>query len=339
MSRKILLSLISLLFLGLVATIYSDENKASATETSCHLEAVEGRYIVEISQDRLLANQSEDRAKIGPISTSIPAGNYKVTLASYDNHSSKPDQNQSKESWYLTLYDNGSTVASSNPISDLPEGQDWFTQVVNDNLNLASDVSSVIAFHNAYPDSGPESVAPICAGFDRVVEPTPTPEPSNGNGGNGDNGDNGDKPDCSASSPTASPSLDAFSTGPNSIMLTWNSVGPITHYQIRYGTSPGNYEFGATDIGSNISFEVKELSPGVTYYFQITGVNDCAAGHWSNEASATTGGQGKVLGEHTPVSAGFSGINFKGFALAMAAISALFFATSKLTRRFYIFDR
>lgn len=165
-------------------------------------------------------------------------------------------------------------------------------------------------------------------------EPEPTPTPTPGNGGNGGNG--GDKPECPASSPTAAPVVSAFRSSPTSVVLTWNSVGPLTHYSLRYGTSPGNYEYGATNIGDVIMYEVKDLEPNKPYYFQIAGVNDCAAGHWSNEV----GVNGKVLGiAHEPVAAGLSGLNLVGIASSLAAAGAVLFLLSKFTKRNYLLDR
>jgi hypothetical protein len=54
---------------------------------------------------------------------------------------------------------------------------------------------------------------------------------------------------------------------------------------IRYGTTPGNYIYGAPNVGGVTSFTVNLLSVGTTYYFQVAGVNDCMPGPWSNEAS------------------------------------------------------
>lgn len=165
-----------------------------------------------------------------------------------------------------------------------------------------------------------------------VSEPTPTPTPTSPPPPPPPD----NPPTCPASSPTASPVLGGFRSSPTSVVLTWNSVGPLTHYSLRYGTSSGNYQYGATNIGNGILYEVKDLQPGVTYYFQITGVNDCAAGHWSNEFSP-----GQVLGAvtHEPVAAGIAGMGFQLLAAGLAALGAVFYALSRFTKRIYILDR
>lgn len=159
-------------------------------------------------------------------------------------------------------------------------------------------------------------------------EPTPTPPPPPPP----PPPDN--PPVCPASSPTSTPTLGGFQASATSVMLTWNSVGPVTHYSLRYGTSPGDYQYGATNIGNVISFEVKDLQPGVAYYFQVTGVNDCAAGHWSNEFTP-----GQVLGIHAPVAAGIAGLGWQLLSAGLAAVGSAFFVLSKLTRRNYLLDR
>ena len=69
-----------------------------------------------------------------------------------------------------------------------------------------------------------------------------------------------------------------------------NGDEPIDRYSIRYGLEPNNYIYGATNIAGDgeRTYTVGNLSPNTTYYFQIRGDNNCKAGYWSNELSATT---------------------------------------------------
>ena len=92
-------------------------------------------------------------------------------------------------------------------------------------------------------------------------------------------------PVCGATVPTNTPYLSVSSAGPNSMSLVWTTVSPMTHYMIRYGLAPGNYIYGASNVGNITEFLVEQLSGGTRYYFQVAGVNDCASGPWSNEAS------------------------------------------------------
>ena len=153
--------------------------------------------------------------------------------------------------------------------------------------------------------------------------PTPTPTPS-------------DNPGCPFSSPTAAPVLSGFRSSATSIVLTWNSVGPVTHYMVRYGTSSGNYQYGLTDIGNTTIYEVKDLQPNTVYYFEVAGANECAAGHWSNELSV---GQVLAAATHVPVAAGTSNMNYLATAAALASSGVVLRFLSKYTKGLYIFGR
>ncbi|MGB6839092.1 MAG: fibronectin type III domain-containing protein [Microgenomates group bacterium] len=129
-------------------------------------------------------------------------------------------------------------------------------------------------------------------GFDAFPpspSPTPTTTPTPGPPG---------ATPCTATVPTSAPVLSAFASSSNTVVLTWTTVSPVTHYTIRYGLSSGSYIYGAPDVGNVTSYVVAALSAGTTYYFQVAGVNDCMPGPWSNEASATP--TGLVLGIATP---------------------------------------
>jgi len=139
----------------------------------CPLYPQEGRTIVDFNQTSadypMVANGSAAQAQRGPVATTLPTDNYKVTLVSYDDHTGKGGQGQTQERYFLKLINSGgSTVASTNSISDLAENQDWLTEQVETNFNIPQTVTSVVAFHTVYPNSGFESIYPICAAFDRI---------------------------------------------------------------------------------------------------------------------------------------------------------------------------
>lgn len=115
---------------------------------------------------------------VGPNPASLPAGNYKVTLESFDKHTTNPTADQPKERWYLRMSLANATYLNTGTISDLPANLDFFSQVVNTNLFIPSDVTRVNAIHAEYPDTThTNSVYPLCAAFDRI-SPTSTPVPT-----------------------------------------------------------------------------------------------------------------------------------------------------------------
>ena len=141
---------------------------------SCSLGAKEGRIIIvfkDMGTGYLVSSGSEDQARLGPVSATIPPGIYDVTLASYDNHSDKPDQIQPDERWHIILENSeGGVVATTNSIPDLPDTQDYRTAIVNQHFAINQLVAKVHAFHTAFFNSNPNSIIPVCAAFDRVAD-------------------------------------------------------------------------------------------------------------------------------------------------------------------------
>ncbi len=165
---------------------------------------------------------------------------------------------------------------------------------------------------------------------DPPVSPTPTPTspPSSPPGPAG-------PPVCSAQTPTTPTLSSVTRTSPTTAELVWTAASPVTHYSISYGTSPGNYQFGAPNVGNTTSYVVGGLDPNTNYYFVVTAVNDCAPSSASNELStggavlgAATGG---VLGASTDTLAA-TGDDYLILRLLFA--SSAFLATFLLGRRF-----
>lgn len=141
---------------------------------SCPLDSKGGRTIVYFNE---LIRSDYSRTEAEVVSSngvSLDAGDYRVTLVSFDGHESKPSQVQPDESWFVRLYNSDySAVADSAEIRDLPSDLSQLTQVVNSSLTVSDDVIKVKAIHAAYPDSNPNSITPVCAAFDRLDDDTP----------------------------------------------------------------------------------------------------------------------------------------------------------------------
>jgi uncharacterized repeat protein (TIGR01451 family) len=157
----------------------TDEATVTITEyETCPLYEKDGRILIHLYDTiahpgkMLRSDHAFDDSYYGPLTTSIPGGNYDVTFVSFDNHASKQGQYQPEESWLMELYDNSSfLIVTTNTIGDLPDDENWKTEIVNHGLNISSDISYFSVFHTAYPDSNPNSIRPICAAFDIVSEP------------------------------------------------------------------------------------------------------------------------------------------------------------------------
>src|SRR5213595_937564 len=93
------------------------------------------------------------------------------------------------------------------------------------------------------------------------------------------------------STPPSAPTNLVSTVGNAQVGLTWqapasNGGSPITNYKIYRGTTSGGETLVAT-IGNQLSYSDGGLTNGVTYYYQVSAVNNVGEGPKSNEASAT----------------------------------------------------
>src|SRR2546429_20374 len=91
--------------------------------------------------------------------------------------------------------------------------------------------------------------------------------------------------------PPSAPQNLAATGGSAQVTLTWqapasNGGSPITNYRIYRGLSPGT-ETLLTTVGAVTSYTDTAVTNGVTYYYQVSAVNNAGEGPKSNEASAT----------------------------------------------------
>src|SRR2546421_362491 len=97
-------------------------------------------------------------------------------------------------------------------------------------------------------------------------------------------------PTAPATPPSAPQGLSA-SPGDATVTLTWsapssNGGSPITNYRIYRATTSGGETLKAT-IGNALTYTDTAVTNGVTYYYQVSAVNNVGEGPRSNEASAT----------------------------------------------------
>lgn len=104
---------------------------------------------------------------------------------------------------------------------------------------------------------------------------------------------NSSTPTCTTESPgDKAPWLQSgIAQTAHKVILHFTSAqDPYDHYTIAYGLKPGEYKYGAINVGDHEtrSLTINSLNPNTTYYFRIMGVNGCATGPWSNELSVRT---------------------------------------------------
>lgn len=128
-----------------------------------------------------------------------------------------------------------------------------------------------------------------------------------GGGGGSGGGGGGGAPSCNDQAPGGAPTLVSAVASGTTVTLTWSPApDPVSYYLVAYGTSPGNYIYGNSNVGGRDtrSYTVGGLNPDTTYYFAVKAVNGCTPGPFSNELSNTSGRGGAVLGAATE---GFAG--------------------------------
>lgn len=232
---------------------------ASATG-SCTLASTSGRTLIYFNE-HIRADWSQADATAGPLGTFIPAGIYRVTLVSFDNHWAKSGQtDQTQERWFVGLQNSGgSTFANTPSINDLPDNINTLTQVVVSEFTVLQNTSAVFARHSAFPGSNANSITAVCAAFDFVRDI--------------DN-DNSDEPDVVTDSPTNIDEDGATLRGqtrPN---------GDDTDAWFEWGTSPSNLSniTLVQDVGSGVSFvgysvTISGLDENTTYYYRAVAQN------------------------------------------------------------------
>jgi len=153
---------------------------AAAEETACPL--TEGIVINGSGESwsfLIRSNAGVAEATQGPTAVSILAGRYRITLASYDDHTN-PDLLQTSESWFFEGWDAGKVVFTSNAIADLPETQNTLAETVHADVSLTS-ITSITVKHAAYPDvSSPNSVFPVCISLELLSPPIGMVDPTTG---------------------------------------------------------------------------------------------------------------------------------------------------------------
>lgn len=90
---------------------------------------------------------------------------------------------------------------------------------------------------------------------------------------------------CSAVSPSTAPVVSFASHSPNTVLLSWTSVSPVTHYVVSFRRQSDGAEYGSPNVGNVTSYTITNIPGDVSYSFSVFGVNDCMPG----ERGSTSG--------------------------------------------------
>ncbi len=153
-------------------------NKSIVTRIDCPLTATGNQILVDFEEPlRSDRPENENKHQEG-VNTSIPAGKYKVTLVAWDGYATrKSTQPQLHEQYKILLKNNSNEViATSHKTTDLEDRVMSASTIdmVNGSSNpliVNEATNKVFSFHANFPDTtSPNSVTPICALFDPIVE-------------------------------------------------------------------------------------------------------------------------------------------------------------------------
>lgn len=162
--KRILIT-ISLILYSLIA-LPAPASGTDAAPPACPLQ---GDHVVALAQTFLLG-WNQEQSRLGPFPASIPAGRYELTVASWDDHSDKPSQDdeQPNEIWYLSAHGGGSEIARSTTTPDVPGGQDLLVSSLG-TIDLIGDVDSLTVHHGFFDAYNPNSVVPLCVALTTVT--------------------------------------------------------------------------------------------------------------------------------------------------------------------------
>ncbi len=166
--------ILSVILLGVV--------KASSENYIAQCDLVEGQgeneydYVIVI-RELLRSDMTKSEARSNIYEKNILPGNYEVTLVASDGYDSRVNVTQNYEQYYASFRKNSSEVAKSNAHEDLEDNvsQVVLKEIVNDELELPNGADEVKAFHYKYnkvpTTDSPNSVAVVCIGLKKIVEP------------------------------------------------------------------------------------------------------------------------------------------------------------------------
>ena len=86
----------------------------------------------------------------------------------------------------------------------------------------------------------------------------------------------------------ANQSYEKENSGSGQVTLQWNDVPNVKSYNVYYSKSPGvNKRNGDKILNAANPVTIKDLTPGATYYFVVTAVNEFGESEISEEILST----------------------------------------------------
>lgn len=142
----------------------------------CPFEPQADRYIVDFDRTKKIVSSGALSDAFVSANTSIPDGQYKITLVASDAYPERVNVIQPNEKWYLILKDGSGVIGQTDSTSDLPDqvAAATTTDIVSESFDVSRSATIAVAFHSVYPDTtSANSVFPVCAVLDKIPPPAP----------------------------------------------------------------------------------------------------------------------------------------------------------------------
>ncbi|KKS28326.1 MAG: hypothetical protein UV60_C0009G0006 [Parcubacteria group bacterium GW2011_GWA2_43_11] len=121
---------------------------------------------VSLEELYLYANKDIEEGK-NVVTYGVDVGTYVVELASYN--SEDIEENNYEQQWYLEFRDAEGIVYTTQPTRDMYVGESEMIELVERDMVLTTPVSQVRAVHTAFPDTEPQTIAPLCARLSKQI--------------------------------------------------------------------------------------------------------------------------------------------------------------------------
>ena len=171
---RILISMV--VFVGASIMIMPQITSANTYVQACPFSSAANRTIVNFSTEFVWGKSVTKVTK----SVNLLAGDYKVSLQSYDGYADRVNVSQPNESYFVDFESNSVTVARSAITPDLQDNvtNASYSGIVNGSINIPENVNTVTALHANYLNDmgGRNSVTAGCAAFERITPPEPPAE-------------------------------------------------------------------------------------------------------------------------------------------------------------------
>lgn len=169
--RFLLRSVYSLVVVFLTMTMLPGSVSAEEVPV-CGIPEQVGRTIVAFDGKTIISNGDVSEKYTHSASVDIPAGEYSLTVASFDYPAVTPVSEGDNESWYISFRHNSEEIATSSGTTDIAD--DFQSQYVEEQLEgsviFTESITDIAGVHTSFNTTYSNSVTPVCVAFDVFMD-------------------------------------------------------------------------------------------------------------------------------------------------------------------------